>query len=134
MTSSLLFLLFQSSENPQIPSALGAGLGIGMMLIWCAIVLVLVASLWKVFVKAGEPGWAAIVPIYNLFILAKIAGKPMWWGVLMLIPLVGFIVFIIVAIALAEKFGKGAGFGLGLSFLGIIFFPILGFGDSRYQG
>jgi Family of unknown function (DUF5684) len=134
MASSLLFLLFQSSDAPQIPSALSAGLGIGMMLVWCAVMLLLVASLWKVFVKAGEPGWAAIVPIYNLFILAKIAGKPMWWGVLMLIPLVGFIVFIIVSIALAERFGKGTGFGLGLSFLGIIFFPILGFGDSRYQG
>jgi len=135
MTSSLLFLLFQSSENPQIPSALGAGLGIGLMLISLAVVMLLCALLfWKVFVKAGEPGWAAIVPIYNLFILAKIAGKPMWWGVLMLIPFVGFIVFIIVAIALAERFGKSTGFGLGLSFLSIIFFPILGFGDSRYQG
>lgn len=134
MTSSLLFLLFQSSENPQIPSALGAGLGIGMMVVWLAIVLLMVASLWKVFVKAGEPGWAAIVPIYNLFVLLKIAGKPAWWFILLLIPIVNFIVLIVVCIALAEKFGKGAGFGVGLGLLGIIFFPILGFGDSRYQG
>jgi hypothetical protein len=133
MTSSLLFLLFQSSETPQVPSALGAGLGIGFMLFWLAIMLVIVASLWKVFTKAGEPGWAAIIPIYNLFVLAKIAGKPMWWGLLMLIPFVGFIMFIIVCIALAERFGKGAGFGVGLGLLGIVFFPILGFGDSQYR-
>jgi len=133
MTSSLLFLLFQSSDAPQVPSALGAGLGIGFMLIWLAVVLVMVASLWKVFVKAGEPGWAAIVPIYNIFVLLKIAGKPAWWFVLMLIPFVNFIVFIIVCIALAERFGKGAGFGVGLGLLGIIFFPILGFGDAQYH-
>ena len=134
MTSSLLFLLFQSSENPQIPSALGAGLGMGLMLVSLVIALVIVASFWKVFVKAGEPGWAALIPFYNVFVLLKIAGKPAWWFVLMLIPIVNFVVAIIVCISLAEKFGKGTGFGLGLSFLGVIFFPILGFGDSRYQG
>ena len=133
MTSSLLFLLFQSSENPQVPSALGAGLGIGMMIVWLAVVLLMVASLWKVFVKAGEPGWAAIVPIYNLFVLLKIAGKPAWWFILMLIPIVNFIVLIVVCIALAEKFGKGAGFGVGLGLFGIIFYPILGFSDSQYR-
>jgi len=133
MTSSL-FLLFQSSDTaPQVPSALGAGLGIGFMLFWLLIVLVMVASLWKVFTKAGKPGWAAIVPIYNLFVLAEIAGKPAWWGILMLIPFVGIIMFIIVCIALAERFGKGAGFGVGLGLLGIIFFPILGFGDAQYH-
>jgi hypothetical protein len=134
MASSLLFLLFQSSsDTPQVPSALGAGLGMGFMVVWFAIMLLLVASLWKVFVKAGEPGWAAIIPIYNILVLLKIAGKPAWWFILMLIPIVNFVVFIIVSIALAERFGKGTGFGLGLSFLGIIFFPILGFGDSQYR-
>jgi len=134
MTSSLLFLLFQSDTTTTGVSPLGAGLGIGMMIVWCAVVLLMVASLWKVFVKAGEPGWAAIVPIYNIFVLLKIAGKPAWWFILMLIPIVNFIVAIIVCIALAERFGKGAGFGVGLALLGIIFFPILGFGDARYQG
>lgn len=132
MSSMLLFLMFQS-DTPEIPSALGAGLGMGFMLVWFAVVLLMVASLWKVFVKAGEPGWAAIVPIYNIFVLLKIAGKPAWWIVLMLIPFVNFIVFIIVCIALAERFGKGAGFGVGLGLLGIIFFPILGFGDATYR-
>jgi len=133
MTSSLLFLLFQSDTTTTGVSPLGAGLGIGMMIVWLAVVLLMVASLWKVFVKAGEPGWAAIVPIYNIFVLLKIAGKPAWWFILMLIPIVNFIVFIIVCIALAERFGKGAGFGVGLGLLGIIFFPILGFGDATYR-
>jgi hypothetical protein len=133
MTSSLLFLLFQSSDAPQIPSGAAAGIGMGIVIVYLAILLLMVASLWKVFVKAGKPGWAAIVPIYNLFVLAEIAGKPSWWGVLMLIPFVNFIVFIIVCLALAERFGKGAGFGVGLGLLGVIFFPILGFGDSQYR-
>jgi hypothetical protein len=125
--------LFQSSDTPQVPSALGAGIGMGIMLVYFVVLLLWVAGLWKIFVKAGEPGWAAIVPIYNLFVLAKIAGKPMWWGVLMLIPFVGIIIFIIACIALAERFGKGAGFGVGLGLLSPIFFPILGFGDATYR-
>jgi hypothetical protein len=134
MASSLLFLLFQSDATPTPGvSPLGAGLGIGLTVFWFAIILLMVASLWKVFVKAGEPGWAAIVPIYNLFVLLKIAGKPAWWFILMLIPFVNFIVIIITCIALAQRFGKGTGFGVGLGLLGFVFFPILGFGDSQYR-
>ena len=95
--------------------------------------VVLIASLWKVFTKAGEPGWAAIIPIYNFIVMLKIAGKPLWWIVLFLIPFVNFIAMILVSIAIAKNFGKGAGFGLGLAFLGFIFFPILGFGSAQYN-
>ncbi|WP_226895514.1 DUF5684 domain-containing protein [Luteolibacter marinus] len=98
------------------------------------IIILVIAALWKVFVKAGQPGWAAIVPIYNAVILLKITGKPMWWIILMFIPLVNVVIGILVAISLAERFGKGVGFGLGLSFLPMIFYPILGFGDARYLG
>ena len=91
-------------------------------------------SLWKIFTKAGEPGWAAIIPIYNFYVMCKIAGKPGWWVILMLIPFVNFIILILVAIGLAHSFGKGSGFGLGLAFLNVIFLPILAFGDARYQG
>lgn len=104
----------------------------GMM--WLAFVVLVVAGLWKVFTKAAQPGWAAIVPLYNLIVLLQIAGKPLWWIVLLFIPLVNLVAAILVSIAVAEKFGKGAGFGLGLAFLGFIFYPILGFGDARYQG
>jgi hypothetical protein len=96
--------------------------------------LVVIIGLWKVFTKAGQPGWAAIIPIFNLYILCKVAGRPGWWLILMLIPFVNFIIAIIVCIDIAKNFGKGAGFGLGLAFLGFIFFPVLGFGSATYQG
>lgn len=113
------------------PSALFGGTTLIIML---GIALLVIAGIWKVFTKAGQPGWAAIVPIYNLVVMLQIAGKPTWWVILMLIPLVNLIVAIIVSMAIAEKFGKGAGFGLGLAFLGVIFYPILGFGDATYRG
>ena len=103
-------------------------------LVWLAIVVLAIASLWKVFAKAGQPGWAAIVPIYNGYVLLKVAGRPGWWLLLFFIPLVNFIISIIVAIDVAKAFGKGTGFGVGLAFLGFIFYPILGFGDASYVG
>jgi len=128
-----LVAALQDSGTTDAGAALGAGLGIGTMVITVAILLVVIASMWKVFEKAGEPGWAAIVPIYNMIVLLKIAGKPAWWVVLMFIPFVNFIVGIIAILALAKNFGKGAGFGLGLLFLAPVFYPILAWGDSRYQ-
>jgi hypothetical protein len=104
------------------------------ILIELIIVIISVAGIWKTFEKAGKPGWAAIVPIYNLVIMLEIAGKPLWWIILCLIPFVNFVVFIIIMIAFAEKFSKGAGFGVGLALLSFIFFPILGFGDAQFTG
>ena len=103
-------------------------------LVYLAIIVLVVAGFWKVFTKAGQPGWAAIVPIYNLYVLLKIAGRPGWWLLLFILPIVNFVIAIIVAIDVAKSFGKGTGFGLGLAFLGPIFYPILGFGEAAYQG
>ncbi len=105
-----------------------------VLLIQLAIVVLIIASLWKVFVKAGHPGWAAIIPIYNLYIMVKIAGRPWWWLLLMFIPLVGIVIAIILSIDIAKSFGRSTLFGVGLALLGIIFYPILAFGDSQYQG
>jgi len=96
--------------------------------------LLIIVAMWKVFTKAGQPGWASIIPIYNLYIWCKIVGRPWWWILLMLIPFVNFIVGIILCIDMAKSFGKGAGFGIGLALLGVIFWPILGFGSAQYQG
>jgi hypothetical protein len=98
------------------------------------IALFVIAAMWKVFTKAGQPGWASIIPIYNLYVWCKIVGRPWWWILLMLIPLVNIIVGIILCIDMAKSFGKGVGFGIGLILLPIIFFPILGFGSATYQG
>ncbi len=89
---------------------------------------------WYMFEKAGEPGWAAIIPIYNYLIGIKIAGKPWWYILLMLIPFVNLIIYIIILNGLAKNFGKGTGFTVGLFFFRFIFIPILGFGKSEYTG
>ncbi len=104
------------------------------LLIELGILVLIVAGLWKVFTKAGQPGWAAIIPILNAYFLIKIAGKPGWWLILLFIPFVNLIVSIIVTIELARNFGKGAGFTVGLIFLPFIFYPILGFDNSTYSG
>ena len=111
-----------------------AGLGgaeMVMLLCLLAVAVLLVASMWIINTKAGYPGWAAIVPIYNTIVLCQIAGKPGWWVLLTFIPFVGFIISIIVSIGIAENFGKGTGFALGLIF---IFYPLLAFGDAEYIG
>ena len=103
------------------------------MLIGLAIAVIMVASMWKIFVKAGKPGWAAIIPIYNLIVLLEIAGKPLWWFILFLIPIVNLIVAIMVVASVARKFGKGIGFAIGMLVLAPIFYPMLAFGDSTYN-
>ena len=115
-------------------SAAAAGLGIVMTLFMLAFAVLMIAAMWKVFDKAGEPGWAAIVPIYNIVVLLKISGKPIWWIVLFMIPFVNFIAMILVAMALAESFGKSTGFALGLVLLPFIFYPLLAWGDGNYRG
>ena len=104
------------------------------MIFGLLVALLIIVAMWKVFTKAGQPGWASIIPIYNLYIWCKIVGRPWWWILLMLIPFVNFIIAIILCIDLAKSFGKGVGFGLGLALLGFIFWPILGFGSAQYQG
>ena len=110
----------------------GSGIGIVGMLIGLAFIVLMIASIWKVFTKAGQPGWAAIIPIYNVIVLLKIIGKPWCWILGFLIPLVNFIVMILMAVGLAKVFGKGIGFAVGLILLGFIFYPILAFGDATY--
>ena len=109
------------------------GATMGLIALDVALIILMVAAMWTVFKKAGEPGWAALIPIYNIMVLLKIAGKPMWWVILMLIPFVNIIVLIIAIVGLARNFGKGAGFALGLVFLAPIFYPILAWGDAQYQ-
>ena len=97
------------------------------------VVLVLdVIAFWMIFTKAGRPGWAAIIPIYNLYTMCKVAGRPGWWWILMLIPFVGFVFVFIVYIDMARAFGKGTLFGILMFFFTIICGLILGLGSSTY--
>lgn len=106
----------------------------GFFIIWLAIVVFLIAAMWKVFEKAGQPGWAAIIPIYNIYIMTKIAGKPGWWVLMFFLPLLNLIFLIWLYNMISKSFGKDEGFTFGLVILGIIFWPILGFGSAQYQG
>lgn len=99
---------------------------------YVAIIVFMIASLWKIFTKAGQPGWACLVPIYNIIVLLKIVNKPVWWILLMLIPVVNIVILIIVVNELSKAFGKSTGFTVGLILLGFIFYPILAFGDATY--
>jgi hypothetical protein len=97
--------------------------------------VLVIAGLWAVFSKAGKPGWAAIIPFYNIYVWLKVAGRPGWWLILMFIPIVNFVISIIVSLDIAKAFGKGGAFGFFMLWLlGFIGYPILGFGSAQYRG
>lgn len=103
-------------------------------IIYLAIIVLMIAGMWKVFEKAGKPGWAAIIPIYNIIVLLEITGKPIWWIVLFLIPIVNLVIMIIVSMQLAVCFGKSKGWGVGLLvILPFVGYPMLGFGQDTYS-
>ncbi len=125
MHTALILFLQQGNEETV---GLFAGL-IGLIL-----GLFVLVAMWKIYTKAGQPGWAVIIPIYNIYILLKIVGRPTWWLLLLFVPLVNFFAILMIYIDLAKSFGKSTLFGLGLVFLNIIFIPMLGFGDAEYRG
>ena len=104
------------------------------IVILIALVVFMIAAMWKVFEKAGEEGWKSIIPFYNCYILLKIVGKPGWWLILFLIPIVNYVFIIWTYNMLSKSFGKEEGFTVGLVLLGIVFLPILGFGAAKYLG
>lgn len=116
-----------------LQGASGGGSPVELLLI-LALAVLIIGGFWRTFQKAGEPGWAAIVPFYNFYVLLRISGNPGWWLILAFIPVVNLLVALKVGIDVAENFGKGTLFGLGLTLLSFIFYPILGFGDASYRG
>jgi len=115
----------------------GGGSGIGALLFFLvplAIAVVVVAGFWKTFAKAGEPGWAAIIPIYNVYVMVKVSGNPWWWLILFLLPILNLVALFKISIDVAKAFGQGLGFGVGLALLSFVFWPLLGFGDYEYVG
>jgi hypothetical protein len=104
------------------------------LLIALALAILTYVADWIIFTKADHPGWASLIPFYNIYVVLKIVGRPGWWLILLLIPFVNIVFGIIVIIDLSKSFGHGGGFALGLIFLGPIFHWILAFGDSQYKG
>jgi hypothetical protein len=90
-----------------------------------AVLVLSIAGMWKVFTKAGKPGWASIVPVYNIIILLEIAGKPLWWTIFVFIPFANLVVLIIVWIEVAHRFGRSTGFGWGLALLALCPHPLV---------
>jgi hypothetical protein len=125
--------MYESSSDAALTGGLMAALGVYWFVMMVVLVVIIVAQ-WKIYTKAGKPGWASIIPIYNIIVLLEIVGRPIWWFFLMLIPFVNVIILIIVYNDLSKSFGKGVGYTLGLLFLSVIFFPMLAFGSSRYVG
>jgi hypothetical protein len=107
--------------------------GFIILIVNVLVIALMIVSCWKVFTKAGQPGWACLIPFYNLYIFFVIAKKPAWWIILCFIPLINIVFLTIASLEIAKNFGKGAGFGLGLAFLGFIFYPILAFSDAKYS-
>ena len=105
-----------------------------VVIFYIGILVLLAISGWKIYEKAGRPGWEALIPIYNIYILTKIIGKPGWWTVMFFIPIVNYIFIIWAMNMLSKSFGKEEGFTVGLVLLGIVFYPILAFGDAKYLG
>ena len=104
------------------------------LVIVLAVVLFYLVAMWRIFTKAGKPGWAVIIPIYSTIVLLGIVGRPWWWLLLALIPLVNIVIGIIILSDLSKSYGHGLGYTLGLLFLSFIFIPVLGYGRSRYVG
>lgn len=113
-------------------AALGGSMALVSIISLVASVLAIVA-MWKIFTKADKPGWASIVPVYNIIVLFQICGMNPLLILLLFIPIANVVVYIMALIKLAGKFGKGGGFAAGLIFFNFIFMLILAFGDAEYQ-
>lgn len=124
---------YSSSYDPAMATGVAAFSAI-YLIVMLALCVIFIIAYWKLFTKAGEPGWAAIVPFYNMYVIYKISMGSGWLFLLNLVPFVNFVVNIIMLFKLAKAYGKGVGFGFGLLFLSPIFLLILAFGSSEYVG
>ena len=128
-------LLAQVSHNEAAGiGAIIAGLGMGLLLFSLALVVLTIVAKWKINTKAGQPGWACLIPVYNIYVELLIAGMSPLWLLSLLCFFVYPVTWIIQQVKTAQRFGQGTGFALGLIFLNPIFLLILAFGSSKYVG
>ena len=105
----------------------------GLLIFQLILIAVAVIGLWKLFSKAGKPGWASIIPIYNTIVMIQISGKPIWGIILLFIPVANIVASVLIMIGMAKNFGRGTGTVIGLIFLPLIFMLILAFGSAEYK-
>ena len=133
-------ILAQVSENNQNAIAAAAAAFVAaFFLVFVVVGIVTLIGMWKTFDKAGQPGWAVLIPIYNIIVLLRIAGLPWYWvfaPFVAIIPILGWIAYLVWIVwvyhRISTRFGQGVGFTIGLTLLGPIFWLILGFGSSKY--
>lgn len=124
----------QAALQDILPAGLSGGWPLIAMNLFAVLVgLLQVVATWKLYIAAGEPGWAVLVPFYGMIVLLRIAGKPIWWILLLLFPVINILAMLSVSIGLARNFGRSGGFGLGLLLLPFVFYPILAFGRSEHS-
>ena len=135
MNTSIASLLAQlSSDEAAGLGALIAGLGMGLILLSLVLVILTIVAKWKINNKAGQPGWACVIPVYNVYVELLIAGMSPLWLLSLLCFFVYPVTWIIQQVKTAQRFGQGTGFALGLIFLNPIFLLILAFGSAQYVG
>jgi hypothetical protein len=117
---------YQNYQSFQIP--------VWFWALYAVFVLFFAVVHWKIYTKAGRPGWESLIPIYNFYIFGKISGRSGWWLLRLLIPIAGIYFAIVLIRSFARSFGQGVGFTVGLLFLGIIFYPMIAFGNIKYVG
>jgi hypothetical protein len=139
MNTSIASLLAQASGNEEAVAAGIAAFIAAFAFVFIAIAVVVTIGMWKAFAKAGQPGWAVLVPIYNIIVLLRVAGLPWYWvfaPFVAIIPILGWIAYIVWIVwihhRISTRFGQGVGFTIGLTLLGPMFWLILGFGSSKY--
>lgn len=136
--SNLINIAYEFSYDYDLTSSSGSngleGLLGGALIVPGIIALIVIISMWKIYTKAGKPGWASIIPIYNIIVLIQIAGLSMMYLLFFFVPILNIYAIFKIYIEVAHKFGKSTGFGVGMIFLNIIFMPMLAFGSATYEG
>jgi len=142
--NTLTSILAQASGGYNWAAAASVWIRVAFLAAVCAVVVgffFALPGIWKVFTKAGQPGWAILIPIYNLIVLLRIAGLPWYWvftPLVAIIPILGWVAYPVWVVwvhqRISTRFGQGVGFTIGLTLLSPIFWLILGFGDSKYVG
>jgi hypothetical protein len=102
--------------------------------IYLAVIALFIVAMWKLFTRAGKPGWASLIPIYNNVVMLEIAGKPLWWVFMLFIPFINIVFGFLILYHFSKAYGKSDGFSIGVALLSIIFLPMLAFSDAKYQG
>ena len=105
-----------------------------LVIFWIVMTVVLIVANWKIFTKAGKPGWAILIPIYNIIVMMQIIKKPLWWVIILFVPIVDIVFVILIVYNLVIRFGQPGWHVILALFLGIIYYPYLAFSKAEYQG